>query len=396
VLPGSDAHAAPATIDTKPITIVVFICRYLPVRYIRAAHPRCIDRAHRRIDRGGQLGMDGVLTYTTGFCRMLTDYLVAHGHGLGPVLDAMGVTADHLADVDGRIPRRAFLDAFEIAVALTGDADLGLHVGESVRPVHFGVLGYLMMSCETMRQAAERHRRWHELIADGERVEYRRDGDHSVQSHYFPDSDPSPPPPAIACAAASTVTFVRWLTGPDDGLRRVELPYPEPATASSRAEHARLFGCELVFDAPRIVYRRDAATGRKPLVQGDQGLRRQMEERAERLAAARGAVDALIRDVRALVARRLPEGLPDLEAAAALLQLSPRILARRLAEHGTSYTRIVDEARHQLALGYIQDPSLSLLDIAYLLGFSEQSVFQRAFKRWTDLTPGEYRRRRSQ
>jgi AraC-like DNA-binding protein len=338
--------------------------------------------------------MDGVLTYTTGFCRMLTDYLVAHGQDLGPVLAAMGVTADHLADVDGRIPRRAFLDAFEIAVDLTGDADLGLHVGESVRPVHFGVLGYLMMSCETMRQAAERHRRWHELIADGERVDYHRDGDRSVQAHYFPDSDPTPPASAVACAAASTVTFVRWLTGPDDGLLKVELPYPEPAAESSRAEHRRLFRCELVFDAPRVVYWRDPAIVRRPLVQGDPGLRRQMEERAERLAAARGSVDAVIRDLRALVARRLPEGLPDLEEAAKLLGQSPRALARHLADHGTSYTRVVDEARHQLSLGYIQDPSLSLLDIAYLLGFSEQSAFQRAFKRWTDLAPGEYRRRR--
>jgi AraC-like DNA-binding protein len=331
------------------------------------------------------------LTYTTGFCRMLTDHLAARGHDLAPVLAEMGVTAEALADVDGRIPRRAFLRAFEQAAALTGDPDLGLHVGESVRPAHFGVLGYLMMACESMRQAAECHRRWHALIADGERVEYRREGDVSLQRAYFPEGEPEPPAVAVACAAASTVAFVRWLTGPEDGLLRVELPYPEPA---DRREHDRVFRCELVFDAPRIQYTRDAHLVRRPLSQADAALRRQMEERAERLAAAREHVDALVRDVRGLVARLLSEGLPDLEHAAKLLELSPRVLTRRLAEQDTSYSKIVDETRHQLALGYIADASLSLLDIAYLLGFSEQSAFQRAFKRWTDLTPGEFRRRR--
>jgi AraC-like DNA-binding protein len=244
-----------------------------------------------------------------------------------------------------------------------------------------------------MRQAADRHRRWHELIADEERVEYRREGDRSIHTAYFPARMPDPPACAIACAAASTVVFVRWLTGPDDGLVRVELPYPSPAEPASRAEHDRLFRCEVVYGAPHLVYWRDIAVVNRPLPQDDPMLRRQMEERAERLAAARDADHAIIRDVRAVVARGLSEGLPDLDGTAKLLELSPRVLARRLADHGTSYSKIVDDARHQLSLGYIQDPSLSLLDIAYLLGFSEQSAFQRAFKRWTGLSPGEYRRK---
>jgi len=334
--------------------------------------------------------MDGVLTYTTGFCRMLTDYLAARGHDLGPVLAAMGATVDDLADVDGRIARRAFLAAFEVAARLTGDPDLGLHVGENVRPANFGVLGYLMMSCETMRQAAERHRRWHELIADGERVEYRREGPHSLHTEHFPDGEPAPPDCAVACAAASTVTFVRWLTGPEDGLVRVELPYAEPA---DRREHDRVFGCELVFAAPRLTYWRDREVVRRPLPQSDPGLRRHMEQRVEQLLAARHAADPLVGRVRELVARRISEGVPELDEVAKGLELSPRALARRLAEHGTSYSRLVDDARRHLALGYMDDERLSLLDIAYLLGFSEQSAFQRAFKRWTDLTPGEYRRR---
>src|ERR1043165_6658133 len=99
--------------------------------------------------------MDGVLTYSSSFCRILTDYLAAHGHPVDPVIEAMGVDRAALDDRDGRIPRRPFLHAFEVAVEATGDPDLGLRVGESIRPVHLGVLGYLLMSSDSMKQAAQ-------------------------------------------------------------------------------------------------------------------------------------------------------------------------------------------------------------------------------------------------
>src|SRR5688500_12901054 len=149
--------------------------------------------------------MDSALTYSTSFCRILTDYLVAHGHAQEPVLAAMGVDEEALRDRDGRIPRRAWLQAFEVATELTGDADLGLRVGESIRPAHLGVVGYILMSCESMRQAAELDSRWHSLIADGERIEYARDGELNKRTLVLPAGEPPPPACAAACAAAAAV-----------------------------------------------------------------------------------------------------------------------------------------------------------------------------------------------
>ncbi|HEX5058697.1 MAG TPA: AraC family transcriptional regulator [Kofleriaceae bacterium] len=320
----------------------------------------------------------------------MSDYLVAHGHPLDRVLDAMGVDAETLADRDGRIPRRAWLHAFTVAVEVTGDPALGLRVGESIRPAHLGAVGYILMSCESMRQAAELDQRWHSLIADGERLEYTRDGTLSKRTLFLPDGEPPPPSCAVDCAAAAAVGFVRWLAGADDGLRRVALPYPAPA---HRSEHDQLFRCEVVFGATHIMVWRDPTVLRKPLAQADPELRARMEERAARLAAERSAPDELVTKVRELVARGMRDALPDLERAATVLELSPRTLKRRLADRGTSFSKIVDDTRRQLALGYIADASLSLVDVAYFCGFSEQSAFNRAFKRWTGLTPGEYRRR---
>ncbi len=333
--------------------------------------------------------MDGALTYSTSFCRILTDYLVAHGYPTDRVVAAMGIDDQALADRDRRIARRAWLDAFVVAVEVTGDPDLGLRVGESIRPAHLGVLGYILMSCETMKQAAQLDQRWHSLIADNERLEYVRDGELSRRTLFLPDGEPPPPACAAACAAAASVGFVRWLAGADDGLRRVALPYPEPP---SRAAHDQLFRCELVFDAEHITIWRDPSVLRKPLAQADPALRTRMEERAASLAAERSAVDVLVARVRDHVAQNIRDAVPSLEAAAGALDLSPGALQRRLAERGISYTKIVDDTRRHLALGYIADPALSLVDVAYLCGFSEQSAFNRAFKRWTGVPPGEYRR----
>ena len=86
------------------------------------------------------------------------------------------------------------------------------------------------------------------------------------------------------------------------------------------------------------------------------------------------------------------KGFPDMAEVARATQLSEQALKDKLNERGLSFRAFIDDLRQALAVGYMRDPTLSLVDVAYLLGFSEQSAFQRAFKRWTGQTPGDYRK----
>jgi AraC-like DNA-binding protein len=97
--------------------------------------------------------------------------------------------------------------------------------------------------------------------------------------------------------------------------------------------------------------------------------------------------------VRQVLCRLLPQGEPKREAVAQALLLSERTLQRRLQEEGTSYQQLLDDTRRELAEQYLAQPNLPLLEIAYLLGFADPSNFFRAFRRWFDATPGEYRAR---
>jgi AraC-like DNA-binding protein len=99
-----------------------------------------------------------------------------------------------------------------------------------------------------------------------------------------------------------------------------------------------------------------------------------------------------LQDVRRAVMRLCRQGVPTLEQVAEQFHLTPRTMQRRLADHGTRFQPLVDEVRLQLADQYLQDDRLPLTDIAELLGYSDQSAFTRAYRRWTGVTPHERRR----
>jgi AraC-like DNA-binding protein len=101
---------------------------------------------------------------------------------------------------------------------------------------------------------------------------------------------------------------------------------------------------------------------------------------------------ALLQSVRKAVTESLKDGKPNLTQVAKKLGLGPRSLQRKLKRYGMDFKEIVVETRSRLALAYLQDSKHTLTEIALLLGYSEVSAFNRAFKRWTDTSPLDYRR----
>ena len=86
------------------------------------------------------------------------------------------------------------------------------------------------------------------------------------------------------------------------------------------------------------------------------------------------------------------EGDPKLGDVARKVALSSRTLQRRLKDQGLDFKKLVDDTRHRFSLNYLKDPQHTMTEIAYLLGYSEVSAFNRAFKRWTGSTPVSHRR----
>jgi AraC-like DNA-binding protein len=136
----------------------------------------------------------------------------------------------------------------------------------------------------------------------------------------------------------------------------------------------------------------DARLLQQPLNTADPGLAVMMEREARELLADFQGSTNLVSVVRSEIYRLLTEGEPGLEAVAAELGMPSRTLSSRLLSRGVRFQDIVDGLRQRLAELYLQDPALSLTDIALLLGFAESSSFSRAFRRWRSMSPNQWRR----
>jgi AraC-like DNA-binding protein len=193
---------------------------------------------------------------------------------------------------------------------------------------------------------------------------------------------------------AAQITLARALAGPKFAATLFEFTYPEPERAE---DQRRVFGCPLRFDAPRICAHLPASVESVPLAGGEPGIREMLEQAArQRLDSLRVRLDHADSDVERFqqyVADRLSNGAPSVEETARAMGLSVRSLQRRLSAHGLSYRELVEQARRGVTERLLGDQSLSLLDIALLVGFSDQSAFNRAFRRWFGATPSQQRAR---
>lgn len=329
-----------------------------------------------------------VNTASTAYLKALLDYAQAHDLPAEALLRASPV---QVQDKDGRLSEAECASLFDRAAHLLADDNLGLHVGETIRPGHYGVLGYVAMNCSTLGEALSRLNRYQALVLDIGPMQVQAQAG-VVCLSWRPDAE-RPFRQLAEFNLAGLVTFARWISGRADAPAAIEFNYPAPADL---AEHRRVFACELLFDQPRYAIAFPDSWLRRSLIQPDPAMRALMLRLAEKqmLALSRGD-DALAR-ARALVARHLSEGEMTLEQLAAMLDLGARTLQRRLKDEGMGFTQLVDGVRQELAERYLVDPNLDLNDLAFLLGFSEQSAFQRAFKRWRGMSPGAYRKQLQQ
>ena len=167
--------------------------------------------------------------------------------------------------------------------------------------------------------------------------------------------------------------------------------YFRHAMPGSRSAHERHFGCPVHFDAERDALLFSRSSMQAPNRLGDSAVVAFFDSHLEQELAALADDVSLERRVRVRISTVLSDGVPTVSDVAAHFGMSGRTLQRRLSERGRSYQALVDEARRELAERLLRDTRYPLADVAFLTGFSEQSAFTRAFRRWAGQTPRSYR-----
>ena len=319
----------------------------------------------------------------------IAEALVAERLDVPGLFGEAGLDIEALRDPDARFATEQVSLLWELAVARSGDGAIGLAGACRAKPGHFGVVAYPMMSAPDLLGVLQRIVRYIAIVSDAAAVTLRRRGDgHRLALHLNPGSRPVPHQ-RFAFDLLLFLSFCRWITGAELKPVGVELSHPDDRSAPA---FAAAFGCAPRFGTAENSIIFSQADASRPLPTAHRGLSplhdRMAAEHLQRIAGAQFRPRA-----RAEIARRLSDGAPSRGTIARALAASERTLHRRLSEEGTSFQRLVDEIRRELAEDHLARRDLSIADIVYLLGFRDQGSFFRAAQRWFGVTPRQYRLR---
>lgn len=324
--------------------------------------------------------------------QMFRRLLELHG------LDAVGIARQ--AGVDfAAVPapgERIAVDRIDallrVAIPLVPDPAFGLRAARCWHPAELGVLGHAWLSSSTLRTGLARIARYYRLI--GERgvteIEDTRPG---LKVRFWAKrGNPAVVPVAaviVDIAVALLVDMCRMNAGA--ALRPLAVSLrrrkPDPAEA-----YERFFGCPVRFGAEENAFVLSARDADRALPSANRQLAAVFDRMLTEELARLDKSDVVAR-CRAAVLEHLPSGEVSAADAARQLHMSARTLQRKLAEADTTYLQLVDDTRRDLALRYIEDARRSVTDVTFSLGFSQPSAFTRAFRRWTGLSPSDYRAR---
>lgn len=312
------------------------------------------------------------------------------GIGRSAWLQGSDVSATMLDDPTGSLSVTTHLRLIQKAMAISDCPHLGLLVGQRQTPSHWGVLGYAINCCVTVRDALLTGARYSRLASSFNSFELRELGE-TANWVATPLMDFGETLRFIMeFEFASYCRTSALLVGNTAALREIHVSYAAPAHADL---YQTYMGVPVRFEAPLNQAVLDSSGLQLPILQGSQlnmGLAARLcEEQLSRQTPH----DDLESQVRCLLLAELPQTCLGADDVARALHMTARTLRNRLAERGTHFQAILDQVRAQAACAELSLTRAKIEHIAWQVGFQDAPSFRRAFKRWTGLTPFEYRQR---
>ncbi|HHP7243549.1 MAG TPA: AraC family transcriptional regulator [Elainellaceae cyanobacterium] len=307
----------------------------------------------------------------------------------GSLLRSVGIEPDSPIDPSHMVPDAEYYAFLErIAAAENNATTLPLRVGAAMRCDDYGAFGLAWKSATNLRGSYERAERYARVLTSVSTYEVER-ADQGAFMHLHRGGDRRLGMRlSNEATIASIVSISQQVSTLEFKPLAVYFKHPAPKPIE---EHEAYFGCPIHFDADRDALLVSHASLQTPNQLGDKSISQFFDTHLEAELSKLADPNSLEHRVRIHVSRSLSEGVPTISDVAGHFSMSGRTLQRRLSELGYSYQTLVDEARRQLAERLLQQTDYSLAEVAFMTGFSEQSAFTRAFKRWAGQTPRSFR-----
>lgn len=297
-----------------------------------------------------------------------------------------GIPEDVEKNPQARVTARQYAELLRLIWTALDDEHMGFG-SRQMRLGSFAMMCKAIIHCHTLEKALYRASEFQsmffdvpglEVLAGPEQIELR------INDKVLNDPD-------HFCTESLLVIWHRlssWLIGTQVPLIKVCCAYPAP---EHHKEYRSLFAAPVEFDTQftGLVFAPKYMSA--PIVQDEAKLKHFLRHSPADLLARPNDNQTVVGQIRRMIGRDLSQELPSLETVADALHMSPQTLRRRLKDEGTSYQKLKDQLRRDMALYYLDQPDITIQGISEKLGFAEPSTFHRAFKKWTGMTPGDYR-----
>ena len=291
-----------------------------------------------------------------------------------------------------RLDIDSFIDVINAAADFTAEPNIALYLGHKFRVGTFGQTGNLYGSCKDLREVILMNDRYQKVAIDAGRVEYMQDpsgGHHMCFRPYYADTERHRPITDIIMA--SYVTTYRWLTwGSGENILSTRLPYPRPKNIKV---HQEIFQSNIQFDSPHTCLEFSESAMFQDIITHDPERLARAQIKLDGILGQQMALKAFETAVDAAIRGAIESGKVSSHIVAQRMGLSWSALRTQLAESGEGIRPRLDRIRRSMFIEKYE-AGQNLTQIAMSLAYNDQAAMNRAFRRWFDMTPSEWRRQR--
>ena len=323
---------------------------------------------------------------TTG----LLDAITAAGGNPEEILQGFGLDRSVFAKSEGFIPCSVFAGILKEAARSTADDCFGLHFAERFNPKNIGPLAYVALNSPTIGAGIQNVERYLHVYDSSAKWFFTAEGDRGYVRFVLSGLGIEPLRQSNEHGVTIVINALRMMVGSQWAPQEVHFAHEPPEQTS---EHHRIFRCPVLFGCETNALVIELSFAERAVPAADQKLYLIMKQYLDQVLSEMPQEDSLFAAIRKAVAELMRDGDPKLARVAKKMAMGSRTLQRRLKEYGFDFKKLVEDTRQRFAVNYLKDRKNSLTEIAFLLGYSELSAFNRAFKRWTGSTPLDYQRK---
>jgi len=321
--------------------------------------------------------------------QRLLSYISRRGLNADELLKNANVDKSFLDNMDNKFPLEDYYSIMDAAIEMTGDEYLGLHMGHGANPGDLSILGYIMASCENIREALEKLSKYFAIIGSSQKISLKVEEDDAKLIWEIIKEFPNKcVKHCLDLGLANTYSMILNIA---DGPVEIKEVWFKTAPPNDINAYNEVFNCPILFNKPVPALVFPLKVLDTPLKNPNPMLLSLLEHHANSFLSKIDEDDRFSRMISYQFYESIHGNNLTIKDVAKNLGMSVRVLQNKLKEEGITFSELATKVRQELAKSYLAEKHYTIDDITYLVGFSEPSVFRRAFKRWTGMTASQYR-----